>query len=60
MITVYFEARAGSHIVARFDSEETYMVCYPALEQLAMLKGYFVSESVEDQVEINNLKESCI
>jgi hypothetical protein len=45
-ITVYFEAGAGAHEVAQFDSEETYMACLPALEQLAMLKGYIVTESV--------------
>ncbi len=44
-ITVYFEAKAGAHQVAQFDSEETYMACFPALEQLAMLKGYIVTES---------------
>ena len=48
MITVYFEAKAGAHIVSQFDSEETYMACYPALEQLAMLKGYTITESVSE------------
>lgn len=46
MVTVYFEAKSGSHIVATFDNEETYMACFPALEQLAMLKGYTITESV--------------
>ena len=45
VITVYFEAKAGAHVVAQFDSEETYMACFPALEQLAMLKGYTITES---------------
>ena len=49
VITVYFEAKAGAHVVAQFDSEETYMACFPALEQLAMLKGYIITESVEEQ-----------
>ena len=49
MITVYFEAKAGAHIAAQFDSEETYMACFPALEQLAMLKGYIITESVNDE-----------
>ena len=44
-ITVYFEAKAGAHVVAQFDNEETYMACFPALEQLAMLKGYTITES---------------
>lgn len=46
-VTVYFEAKSGSHIVATFDNEETYMACFPALEQLAMLKGYTITESVD-------------
>ena len=49
MITVYFEAKAAAHIVAQFDSEETYMACFPALEQLASLKGYTITESVNDE-----------
>jgi len=48
VITVYFEARAGAHVVAQLDSEETYMACFPALEQLAMLKGYTITESVDE------------
>ena len=44
-ITVYFEAKAGAHVVAQLDNEETYMACFPALEQLAMLKGYTITES---------------
>lgn len=45
MITVYFEARTGAHQVAQFDEEETYIACFPALEQLAMLKGYTITET---------------
>jgi hypothetical protein len=46
-ITVYFEAGAGAHEVAQFDSEETYMACLPALEAFAKSKGYIVTESRE-------------
>ncbi len=53
MITVYFEANAGAHIVAQFDSEETYMACLPALEKLAALDGYIVTESVNEEGEAN-------
>jgi hypothetical protein len=45
-VTVYFEAKSGSHVVARFDEEETYMACLPALETLAESKGYIVTESL--------------
>lgn len=49
MVTVYFEARSGSHIAAQFDSEEIYMACLPALEKLAESKGYIVTESVNTE-----------
>ena len=45
-IAVYFEAPAGSHMVAQFDEESTYMACLPALETLAESKGYIVTESL--------------
>lgn len=48
-VTVYFEAKAGSHVVAQFDEEETYMACLPALETLAESKGYIVTESVDHE-----------
>ena len=57
MITVYFEANAGAHTVAQFDSEGTYMACYPALEQLAMLKGYTITESVNGEGEQEEVVE---
>lgn len=47
-VIVYFEAKAGSHIVAQFDEEETYMACLPALEALAKSKGYIVTESIRE------------
>jgi hypothetical protein len=48
-VTVYFEAKAGAHVVAQFDEEETYMACLPALETLAASKGYIVTESVDHE-----------
>jgi hypothetical protein len=47
-VTVYFESKAGSHIVAQFDEESTYMACLPALEELAKSQGYIVTESLEE------------
>ena len=59
-VTVFFEAKAGSHIVAQFDEESTYMACLPALEQLAVSQGYIVTESLDyedpNQIEIDNLR----
>jgi hypothetical protein len=45
-VSVYFEAKTGSHMVAQFDEEETYMVCLESLESLAKSKGYIVTESL--------------
>lgn len=46
-VTVYFETKTGSHRVAQFDEEETYMVCLASLESLAKSKGYIVTESLD-------------
>ena len=58
-VTVYFETKTGSHIVAHFDEEETYAACLPSLEKLAKSKGYIVTESLDyedpKQIEIDNL-----
>jgi len=50
MVTVYFEAKAGAHVVAQFDNEETYMACLPALEKLGESKGYVVTESLDEEI----------
>lgn len=46
-VVVYFETKTGSHMVAQFDEEETYMVCLASLESLAKSKGYIVTESLD-------------
>lgn len=59
-VAVFFEAKAGSHIVAQFDEESTYMACLPALKALAKQQGYIVTESLDYevpmQIEIDNLR----
>jgi hypothetical protein len=59
-VAVYFESPTGSHMVAQFDEESTYMACLPALEKLASSKGYIVTESLDyedpNQIEIDNLR----
>ena len=59
-VAVYFESPTGSHMVAKFDEESTYMACLPALEKLASSKGYIVTESLDyedpNQIEIDNLR----
>ena len=49
-VTVYFEAKAGAHVVAKFDNETTYMVCLSALEKLAESQGYVVTESLDEEL----------
>ena len=59
-VAVYFESQGGSHMVAQFDEESTYMACLPALEKLANSNGYVVTESMDfedpKQIEIDNLR----
>lgn len=51
MIKVYFEIEQKyAELVAIFDNEETYSVCLPALEKLALANGFdLVTESVEER-----------
>ena len=52
MIKVYFEMKYGRHseMAAKFDSEETYYACLPALEELALKNGFdFISESITEE-----------
>lgn len=52
MVTVYFETTRPKYaeIVAKFDSEETYAACLPALKKLRK-KHHFdiITESVDDE-----------
>jgi hypothetical protein len=48
MITVYFETKNYSEVVATFADDDTFMACLPALEALAKQSGMIVSESVND------------
>jgi hypothetical protein len=57
MIKVYFEME-GSHaeLVGIFDDEETYTICYPALEKLRKRHGFdMITESIVDSMEMNEL-----
>jgi len=57
MIKVYFEIEQKyAELVAIFDSEETYAVCLPSLEKLALANGFdIVTESVDEELSINQL-----
>jgi len=46
-VKVYFETEGYAELVAIFDSEQTYLVCLPALEALANKNGFTkVTESL--------------
>lgn len=49
MIKVYFESKNHAELVAIFDTETEYDVCFPALEKLAKQNRMIVTESVEKQ-----------
>lgn len=57
VVKVYFEIEQKySELVAIFDSEETYDVCLPALEKLALENGFdLVTESVDEERTIYEL-----
>jgi len=56
MVKVYFETESYAELVAIFDNEATYDICFPALEKQALENGFmFVTESVEE-TDINILK----
>jgi hypothetical protein len=55
MIKVYFESRSHAELVAIFDREEVYIACLPALEKLAMESRMIVTESVDEESNLNEL-----
>jgi hypothetical protein len=51
MVKVYFENDNGSYseLVAKFDNEEIYFACLPALEKLAEKNGFdYVTETIDE------------
>lgn len=51
MVIVYFENEQErySEVAAKFESEEVYFACLPALERKAKENGFdFVSEAISD------------
>ena len=52
-VKVYFETddiplRRSAEMVARFNSEEVYDLCFPALKKFAKKHGLIVTESVDE------------
>lgn len=60
MIKVYFENMNDgvsnyAELVAIFDNEDTYYACLPALEELAQKANMEITESLQEEVDINEL-----
>ena len=53
MIKVYFESRFHAELVAIFDTEELYDLCFPSLEKEAKKHRMIVT----DTFEVGNIKE---
>lgn len=52
MVKVYFEMEhpKAAELVAIFDTEETYDVCFPALDKMRQENGWdYITESVEEE-----------
>lgn len=49
MIKVYFESNSHAELVATFESEEIYAICFPLLEEKARKSGLKITESVEKE-----------
>tara|TARA_R110000850_G_scaffold90362_1_gene192653 strand:- start:438 stop:605 length:168 start_codon:yes stop_codon:yes gene_type:complete len=50
-VKVYFESSGHAELVATFESDEIYKLCYPALEKQAKEWDMFVTESVINKEE---------
>ena len=55
-ITVYFESKTHAEIAAIFTDEDTYDACFPALEKIAKEARMIVTESVEENENLNTFK----
>jgi hypothetical protein len=54
MIRVYFESNTHAELIAVFESEDIYLSCVPALENLAQERGVFLTESIEEEMILAN------
>ena len=56
-IVVYFENGRASDVMAQFATEESFMACLPALEELAGHGGYIVTESMREDERVTDEEE---
>lgn len=55
VVKVYFEMERpkAAELVAKFNSEETYLACYRALEKLCKDNNWdYITESIEDEQDL--------
>lgn len=55
MVKVYFESSSHAELRAIFSDDELYNRCLPILEVVAEEQRMFVTESVEDEIELSDL-----
>ena len=55
MVKVYFESKTHAELIAVFDCEDTYLICLKALEKEAKRHRMTVTESVQEENDINKL-----
>lgn len=60
MIKVYLESGSHAELVATFMSEDTYLMCLPAIKKQAKNHRCFVTESEVDVVEIEQGAQELI
>jgi len=56
MIKVYYESNSHAELVAIFVDKEMYDICLPSLMKNAKDNRMFVTESIQDELNIDDLK----
>lgn len=55
MVKVYFEKGGYAELRAVFCDDATYALCFEQLAWEAGMRGYILTESVEDEIELSDL-----
>jgi len=57
MVKVYFQTadKSYSYLAAIFDDEQMYMACLQSLESDAESRGFIVTETIEENLDLDNL-----
>ena len=57
MVTVYFKSKTHAEVVAVFPDEDMYNTCFEVLDIEAKKHRMIVTESVQDEIELDSLLE---